>query len=77
MDKVFETKQNGVDVVIIVEDSLITTGKIYVNDSLVKVSEFSTPDNPEGVPYTKENYDKVFDAMQKEVAETISAVATA
>ena len=55
------------DIAIVIEDDLITTAKLYIGNDCKQVCDISTTDNPDGIPFTRANYDAVVESMKADV----------
>ena len=51
------------EIEIVVEDDAITTGKVFLDNQCVN-SDFFTDENGNDIPYTRDNYEKVFGLMK-------------
>ena len=67
INKDFTTPYKNAEIVIVVEDDLITTSKIFIDGECVGCSEVATKTNPDGAPFTKANYDQVLATCKAEV----------
>ena len=67
INKDFSTQYKNAEIVIVVEDDLITTSKIFIDGECVNCSEVATKNNPDGAPFTKANYDQVLASCKAEV----------
>jgi len=63
MDKNITTNYKNTEVVVIVEDDLITTAQVFVGNECINRMEIATKSNPDGVPFTEKNYDSVMKAI--------------
>lgn len=67
MNDTFTSKYKNAEIVIVVEDDLITTTKIYIDGKCVGYSDISTKSNPEGAPFNRENYNTILESCKADV----------
>ena len=67
LNKTFETPYKNAVIEIVVEDDTITTSRVFIDEKCVCYSEIKTDKNPDGVPFTRENYNQVLDMCKSDV----------
>lgn len=55
------------DIAIVVEDDLITTAKIFIGKDCKSCVDISDKNHPDGLPFTRANYDAVVESMKEDV----------
>lgn len=60
-------KYKNAEIVYIVEDDLITTGKVYVGEDNIVAKEYSCKDNEDGVPFNAPNAKAVLADLRADV----------
>ena len=78
-DDILSTNYKHAEIVVVVEEDVITTAKVFVDKECVSCEDITT-DKGEDVPFNRENYDKVVDMMKADVDalwEQAFAIATA
>lgn len=70
----FTTKWKNAEIVVYVEDDLITTTKIFIDGDCVDCLEISTEKNPDGAPFNKGNYNRIVAKCKEEVDAMFAAL---
>lgn len=63
MDIIETRKLGNKEMVLVVEDDLITTGKVFENDEFKAFTEFSTKTYAEGLPYNETYIEMAFQSL--------------